>query len=84
MGALPANLGVLNAAAVNGQGQSAGPFLGSTPTPPPGGSPAWPAAYSYNADTAPGGAVGATVGAFVVCATGDGVSANSGGVNSCP
>ena len=43
MGANPAALADLNAAAVNGQGQSAGPFMASTPTPPSG----WTAPYGY-------------------------------------
>jgi type II secretion system protein G len=76
-------LAVLTAPAVNGQGQTAGPFLASIPTPPTNGTPPWPAAYVYSPDTAPGG--GALVGAFVVCAGGDGTFANSGGtVASCP
>lgn len=82
MGGLPANLGLLAAAAVNPQGQSAGPFMASVPTPPGGGNPAWPAAYTYTVGTAPGGAV--IAGTFVVCAAGDNAFGNSGGVASCP
>src|ERR1700756_3095567 len=40
MGTLPAALTDLSSAAVNGLNQSAGPFMASVPTPPPGGSPA--------------------------------------------
>src|SRR5690349_22831680 len=40
MGSLPAALGDLNSAATNAQGQVAGPFMPSTPTPPSGGNPA--------------------------------------------
>lgn len=63
-------------------GLFAGPFMGSIPTPPGGGNPAWQAAYVYNDGMAPGGA--AIPGAFVVCANGDGGFGNSGGVASCP
>src|SRR5213076_33205 len=40
-GALPAALTALTATASNGQGQAAGPFMASVPTPPAGGNPAW-------------------------------------------
>src|SRR6266705_1930452 len=46
MGTLPAALTALTAAAVNGLGQSAGPFMASVPVPPPGGPPAW-GVYTY-------------------------------------
>ena len=82
MGALPATMALLIAPAVNGQGQSAGPFLASVPTPPAGGAPAWSNPYTYTPDVAPGGA--ALVGNFVVCAIGDGVTAHSANVATCP
>jgi general secretion pathway protein G len=86
MGALPTDaegLAVLAQAATNAQGQGAGPFLNAVPLPPSGGSPAWPGAYLYRSDTAPGGA--ASVGRFVICAAGDGVIAHSSaGTSSCP
>jgi type II secretion system protein G len=65
MGALPTALTDLTSAAVNGLGQSAGPFMASIPVPPPGGSPAWDAAYTYASSTA---------GTFSVSATGDGTT----------
>ena len=65
MGALPAALTALTTAAVNGLGQSAGPFMASIPVPPPGGSPAWGGAYTYTSSTA---------GTFSVSATGDGTT----------
>ena len=65
MGALPTALTDLTSAAVNGLGQSAGPFMASVPLPPPGGSPAWSAAYSYTSSTA---------GTFSVSASGDGTT----------
>ena len=64
MGSLPAALTALTAAAVNGQNQSAGPFMGSVPAPPPGGTPAW-GAYAYASSTA---------GTFTVTGTGDGTT----------
>ena len=64
MGALPAALTDLTAAAVNGLNQSAGPFMASVPAPPPGGSPAW-GAYAYTSSTA---------GTFTITATGDGTT----------
>jgi len=65
MGSLPANLTALTSAAVNGLNQSAGPFMASVPTPPPGGSPAWSTTYTYTSSTA---------GTFSVSATGDGTT----------
>src|SRR5260370_559396 len=41
MGAMPAALTDLTAAAVYGLNQSAGPFMSSLPAPPPGGTPSW-------------------------------------------
>ena len=64
MGSLPAALTALTAAAVNGLNQSAGPFMGSVPAPPPGGTPAW-AVYAYASTTA---------GTFTVTGTGDGTT----------
>jgi type II secretion system protein G len=61
-------------------GVTAGPFIGTIPTPPNGGG--WPASYTYAPDVAPGGA--AQVGSFVYCAAGDGSFASSAGVGSCP
>jgi type II secretion system protein G len=60
MGSLPAGLGDLNSVATNAQGQSAGPFMPSTPTQPTGWS-----AYAY-ASTA--------TGTFTVSASGDGTT----------
>ena len=65
MGALPANLTLLSSPAVNGLNQSAGPFMASVPTPPPGGSPAWSGTYTYTSSTA---------GTFSITATGDGTT----------
>jgi len=65
MGTLPAGLTALTSAAVNGLNQSAGPFMASVPTPPPGGSPAWGGAYTYTSSTA---------GTFSITATGDGTT----------
>ena len=61
MGTLPAALTALTAAAVNGLGQSAGPFMANVPAPPPGGTPAW-TVYTYTS---------ATTGTFTITATGD-------------
>jgi Tfp pilus assembly protein PilE len=47
MGGMPGTLTALTAPAVKGMNQSAGPFMASVPTPPPGGSPAWGASYTY-------------------------------------
>jgi type IV pilus assembly protein PilA len=66
MSALPAALTDLTTPQVNGLGQTAGPFIAAVPVPPPGGTPAWPAAYAY----AP---VPAT-GQFSVSASGDGTT----------
>ncbi len=66
MGALPAALTDLTGQVTNGLNQVAGPFMGSVPVPPPGGSPAWSTSYAYvpNAGT----------GTFTVSATGDGTT----------
>jgi type II secretion system protein G len=86
MGAIPTSgegLAVLSTPATNTKGDVAGPFLNAVPAPPAGGSPAWPSAYVYQADTAPGGA--AAPGRFVICAGGDGVIAHSAsGTSTCP
>ena len=65
MGSLPASLGALNSSATNGQGQAAGPFMASTPTPPSGGNPTWSTSYTYTSTTA---------GTFTVSASGDGTT----------
>jgi type II secretion system protein G len=66
MGALPAALTDLTSQATNGLNQIAGPFMGTIPVPPPGGSPAWGAAYTYTPN--------AGAGTFSVTATGDGTT----------
>ena len=63
MGTLPTALTDLTAQATNGLNQVAGPFMGSIPVPPPGGSPAWGTSYTY--------APNAAAGTFTVSATGD-------------
>ena len=67
MGALPATLPLLTAVATNGLGQTAGPFIAAVPVPPPGGTPAWSAAYAYAPDSP-------TVGMFTLSASGDGTT----------
>jgi type II secretion system protein G len=64
MGSLPGTLADLNSAATNGTGQVAGPFMPSTPAPPPGGSPAW-GSYGYSSTSA---------GTFTVSSSGDGTT----------
>jgi hypothetical protein len=66
MGTLPAALTDLTSAQTNGLNQTSGPFLGTVPVPPPGGSPAWGAAYTYTPN--------AGAGTFSVTATGDGTT----------
>ena len=66
MGTLPTALTALTAQATNGLNQVAGPFMGSVPAPPPGGSPAWGTSYTYTPN--------AGAGTFVVTATGDGTT----------
>ncbi len=63
MGTLPATLALLNAAAVNPAGQSAGPFMSSTPAAPAGWS-GYAAGYVPNA----------AAGTFVISSTGDGTT----------
>jgi general secretion pathway protein G len=82
MGQLPTALASLTSVATNSQNQQAGPFMGSIPDLPGGGSPAWTGTgntYTYVVNTAPDGTV--VNGAFVVCARGDLAVANSGGTN---
>ena len=65
-GSLPTGLGQLSVTVANAQGQTAGPFMGSIPTQPGGGSPAWSAytaAYASNAN-----------GTFSLTASGDGTT----------
>jgi type II secretion system protein G len=57
MGTLPGGLGALNSVATNSLGQTAGPFMSSTPAPPAG----W-AAYGYSSTAA---------GTFTISSTGD-------------
>jgi len=78
MGVLPANIAALTAAAVNPQGQTAGPFLAAPPPTPGGWTPAPPATYTY---TTP---VGGVAGTFRICAAGDGVTVSSLQDNTCP
>jgi type II secretion system protein G len=57
MGTLPGGLGALNSVATNSLGQTAGPFMASTPAPPAGWS-----AYGYSSTAA---------GTFTISSTGD-------------
>jgi type II secretion system protein G len=66
MGTLPTALTDLTSAQTNGLNQTAGPFLGTVPVPPPGGSPAWGGTYTYTPN--------AGAGTFTVTATGDGTT----------
>jgi hypothetical protein len=66
MGTLPTALTDLTSAPTNGLNQTAGPFLGTVPVPPPGGSPAWGASYTYTPN--------AGAGTFSITATGDGTT----------
>ena len=65
MGQLPAALTNLTSPAVNGLNQSAGPFMASVPSPPPGGSPTW-TGYTYTPNSAGG--------TFTITAAGDGTT----------
>jgi len=65
MGALPAALTDLTQQTTNGLGQTAGPFMATVPTPPPGGSPAWSGAYTYTSSS---------TGTFSITANGDGTT----------
>ena len=62
MGVVPTSLNVLTATASNGQGQTAGPFMGSIPSSPAG----WSTPYAYAGNTSSG--------TFVISATGDGTT----------
>jgi len=64
MGALPAALTALTSAAVNGLGQTAGPFMANVPSVPPGGTPAW-TGYTYASSSA---------GTFSITSSGDGTT----------
>src|SRR2546423_2883936 len=50
MGVIPTALTQLTSAVTNGQGQVAGPFMASVPTPPSG----WSTPYGYSATTSSG------------------------------
>jgi len=62
MGVIPTTLDQLASAVTNGEGQVAGPFMASVPTPPSG----WSTPYSYSGTTASG--------VFTITATGDGTT----------
>jgi general secretion pathway protein G len=62
MGVIPTALNQLSGQVTNGQGQVAGPFLASIPTPPSG----WTTSYGYTADTA--------AGVFTISSNGDGTT----------
>jgi len=62
MGVIPTALNQLSGQVTNGQGQVAGPFLASIPTPPSG----WTTSYGYTSDTA--------VGLFTISSNGDGTT----------
>jgi hypothetical protein len=61
MGNVGATLGTLTAVATNGQGQTAGPFMASIPSPPTG----WQQ-YQYSPNSA--------AGTFNISASGDGTT----------
>ena len=66
VGSLPNAIIDLTVSVSNDLGQTAGPFIGSVPTPPGGGSPTWSAytaAYSSSSD-----------GTFSLTASGDGTT----------
>ena len=62
MGVIPTALTQLTSAVTNGQGQVAGPFMASVPTPPSG----WSTPYGYSGTTA--------TGVFTISANGDGTT----------
>jgi general secretion pathway protein G len=62
MGVVPTSLNLLTAVASNGQGQTAGPFMGTIPATPGG----WSTPYAYAGNTSSG--------TFVISATGDGTT----------
>ena len=65
-GLLPTTLTELTVTVSNAQGQVAGPFMASVPTPPGGGSPAWATSYAF--------APIAAAGTFTLSAAGDGTT----------
>ena len=65
-GLLPAALTNLTVTVSNAQGQIAGPFMASVPTPPGGGSPTWATPYGYTPNVA--------AGTFALTASGDGTT----------
>jgi type II secretion system protein G len=65
-GLLPTALTELTVTVSNAQGQVAGPFMASVPTPPGGGSPAWATTYGFTPN--------ATAGTFALTAAGDGTT----------
>jgi type IV pilus assembly protein PilA len=66
-GSLPSGLTDLTVTVSNGQGQTAGPFMASVPTPPAGGSPTWSYASAYTSNAN---------GTFSLTASGDGTTIN--------
>ena len=62
MGTLAPTLASLTAVAINAQGQTAGPFMGTIPTPPTG----WSTPYAYSPNVA--------AGTFNISASGDGTT----------
>jgi type II secretion system protein G len=62
MGNIAGALADLTSVATNAQGQSAGPFMATIPTPPTG----WPTAYFYSPNSAGG--------TFLISASGDGAT----------
>ncbi len=67
MGTLPPALVDLTSEVTNGLAQKAGPFIAAVPVPPPGGTPGWPAAYAYTANSP-------AAGMFLITASGDGTT----------
>jgi type II secretion system protein G len=64
-GSLPTGLTQLTVTVANAQGQTAGPFMGTVPTQPGGGSPTW-GSYAYTPN--------ASAGTFTLTASGDGTT----------
>ena len=62
MGTVAVALSNLTVVATNGQGQTAGPFMATIPTPPTG----WVSPYGYSGNTA--------AGTFTITASGDGTT----------
>ena len=65
-GSLPTAITELTVSVANNLGQTAGPFIGSVPTAPGGGSPAWSAYTAAYTST--------TSGTFSLTASGDGTT----------